>query len=47
MTTLQLDRDRSPTIRISGRRRLVRVLSRPGWAVMWSGRRVAGPGVRF
>ncbi len=34
MTTLQLNRDRSPTIRNSRRRRLVRVLSRPGWVVM-------------
>ena len=34
MTTLQLDRDRSLALRNGRRRRLVRLLSRPGWVVM-------------
>ena len=34
MTTLHLDRDRALAPRTGRRRRLVRVLSRPGWVVM-------------
>jgi uncharacterized membrane protein len=34
MTTLQLDRNRSLARRNSRRRRLIRLLSRPGWVVM-------------